>query len=227
MSYAVVLGATGATGRELVGQLLSSGKWSKVATVGRRAVEVPEAYKGYTPEKLQQHVVNMDNLATEAGEAFRGAHTVFCTLGTTRKVAGSADNFRKVDLHYVEAAAKAAKAAGVPHFSLLTAQGANPNVCASDLAPLHPLLYTKTKGQAEEAVKAQGFARVSIFRPGMLVRPGSERLVERVFAALPVPKLQVGDLAKVMIAEAEKATEGVQVYEMKTIQKLAKKNVAA
>lgn len=66
---------------------------------------------------------------------------------TCFQVAGSADNFRKVDLHYVEAAAEASKAAGAKHFSLVTAQGANPNTMANDMKPFHALLYMKVKGQ--------------------------------------------------------------------------------
>ena len=51
--------------------------------------------------------------------------------------------------------AKAAKAAGVRHFSLVTSKGANASIPASYWLPMHPLLYLRTKGQAEEAVKAQ------------------------------------------------------------------------
>ncbi len=63
------------------------------------------------------------------------------------QAAGSAEAFRKVDLHYVEATARAAKAARVPHFSLVSAVGANAKIWASDLKPFHGLLYTKIKGQ--------------------------------------------------------------------------------
>ena len=92
-------------------------------------------------------------MSAEAGAAFQGADTVFCTLGTTRavgtrllpaqrispsltkllplcracKAAGSAAGFKKVDLEWVAEAAKLAKQNGVPHFSLLTAQGAAPS----------------------------------------------------------------------------------------------------
>lgn len=40
----------------------------------------------YNKEKLIQQVVNMDNMTVEAASAFHNAHTVFCALGTTRKV---------------------------------------------------------------------------------------------------------------------------------------------
>ena len=45
--------------------------------------------------KLKEVIVNMDNLG-EAREAFQGVDVVFCTLGTTRKAAGSAEAFVKV-----------------------------------------------------------------------------------------------------------------------------------
>lgn len=43
-------------------------------------------YQGYDAAKLAQKVVNMDDLADDAASAFDQTQTVFCTLGTTRKV---------------------------------------------------------------------------------------------------------------------------------------------
>ena len=62
---------------------------------------------------------------------------------------------KQVDFEYVKAAAELAKQAGVPQFSLLTAQGAKANVWAPYASLFHGLLYMQTKGRAEEAVKAQ------------------------------------------------------------------------
>lgn len=82
---AVVLGGTGAIGQHLVGQLLADGRWDPIVVVGRREVQVPSQYKERKAE-LVNKVVNMDNLETEAADAFHGADVVFCALGTTRKV---------------------------------------------------------------------------------------------------------------------------------------------
>jgi oxidoreductase len=60
---------------------------------------------------------------------------------------GSAEQFKKVDYEYVAKSAELAKKANVPHFSLVTAQGANANVWASDMKLFHGLLYTQTKGR--------------------------------------------------------------------------------
>lgn len=72
-----------------MGQLLCSPRWGSVVAVGRRPSDPPEAYRGqpgYDGGKLQQAVVNMDNMETEAKDAFNGADSVFCCLGTTRAV---------------------------------------------------------------------------------------------------------------------------------------------
>jgi len=68
----------------------------------------------------------------------------FCTLGTTRKDAGSAAAFREVDLHLVMRFAKQCKEANIRDFHLLTSQGANPKSW---------FLYPQTKGEVEEGVK--------------------------------------------------------------------------
>ncbi|KAI7835557.1 hypothetical protein COHA_010537 [Chlorella ohadii] len=231
---AVVLGGTGAVGREVVGQLLCSPRWSSVAAVGRRAVEVPSEYKhkeGFDASKLQNVVVDMDKLETEGRAAFEGADSVFCCLGTTRPTAGSAEAFRKVDLHYVEAAARAAAACKVPHFGLVSAQGANAGVWSSDWKLFHGLLYMKTKGQAEEAVKAQRFPYASILRPGLLERGELARGMEKAVARL-MSSVKVSQVAHCMIADAErwhaeqKATASggaggepeVKLFDMKQIQ---------
>lgn len=70
--------------------------------------------------------------------------------------------------------------------------------------------------QAEEAVKAQGFARVSIFRPGALDRGQkarwNERLASRLTTATPVK-----DVARAMVLDAEINRNGVHVYEEASI----------
>lgn len=114
--------------------------------VHRREAELPPDLTPDQKAKLRQVVVNMDALAQQH-EAFASADAVFCALGTTRKAAGSAAAFKKVDFEYVAGGAQAAAAAGVRCFSLVSAQGANAGVWASDAAPFHALLYTQTKGK--------------------------------------------------------------------------------
>ena len=110
------------------------------------------------------------------------AGVAVCALGTTRAKAGSDAAFRAVDHDAVLAFARAAKAAGVTHFILVSSVGANPNAS---------LLYPRTKGEVEAALSAIGFARLDILQPGLLIGPRDERRpVERFLQwAAPVMDL--------------------------------------
>lgn len=227
---AVVFGGTGAIGRDLVGQLLFSDMFKEVVTIGRREVTLPEAYTDASLQKaqLKQLVVNMDTLENDNNvkSALTDATTVFCTLGTTRAAAGSAEEFKKVDYEYVASSARAAKAAGVKHYSLVTAQGSSASVPACDLKLFHGLLYMKTKGRAEEAVKAEGFDRVSIFRPGLLDRGELARGIEKLGMKLG-SSIKVSDVAKLLILDATRPDpQPLGVFEMGNMKTAAAANVA-
>ena len=73
-------------------QLLASPVWAHVTTVGRREGKPPLPQLAH---KLTQTVVNMDALAGEGAAAFAGADVAFCTLGTKRRIAGSAEAYIK------------------------------------------------------------------------------------------------------------------------------------
>jgi oxidoreductase len=169
----------------------------------------------------------MDALEAQSS-AFAGADAVFCTLGSTRAAAGSAAAFRTVDLDYVDKAAAAARAARVPHFSLLTAQGARAGVWHSEWQLFHGrapsrrvlprgptsradahsaprrLLYMHIKGAAEQAVIARRFPQTAVFRPGMLDRGAAARRWAESVAGKLLPSTHVADVARAMIATAER-----------------------
>ncbi|KAG1656442.1 hypothetical protein FOA52_006984 [Chlamydomonas sp. UWO 241] len=227
---AVVLGATGAVGTEVVRALIESDAWIKITTIGRRPVELSDELKAKAGERLQQLAINMDNMAAEGGAAFAGATSVFCTLGTTRAVAGSAAAFRKVDLDWVAESARLAAAGSAKHFALCSSTGANANVWACDWLVSSPLLYMKVKGQAEEAVKAAGIPTVSIYRPGLLERGERERGTEKAMAAL-FTKISVSAIGRMMVQDAEAAAAGarsptVATFTMKDMMAAAKSGKA-
>ena len=164
MKKAVVIGGTGATGRQLVQHLLSSVDFQKVTTIGRRPV-----LNGNGHEKLNDVVINSMSQLHETKDLWNGNDVFFNCIGTTRKKAGGARQFVDIELGISSLAARMASEAKIPQASVISASGANHKAWAVDW--IHPLLYAKTIGQKEQTVITENkFNRVSIFRPGMLIR---------------------------------------------------------
>ena len=160
----------------------------------------------------------MDALETRSAD-FAGAEAVFVTLGTTRAAAGTAAEYRRVDIGFVDKAAAAAKAASCPQFLLLTSKGANANVWHSDAKVFHSLFYLHVKGAAEVAAAAHGFPHFSAFRPGMLDRGAvPARSWGEALAARVLPSTHVADVARAMIDAAKrnagKPAAPTAVYEL-------------
>ena len=163
MKTAIVIGATGLVGSQLVRLLASSAEFGKIVTLTRRAMEV-------SSDKVENHVVDFDRLV-DAAELFTG-DILFSCLGTTRKVAGSVDAQRSVDLDYQYAAAELALQQGVQHYLLVSSSGANAFSRNS---------YLRMKSELEVKIRALPFARISIFQPSLLLGEREEfRLAEKI-----------------------------------------------
>lgn len=157
---ALIIGATGATGKDLVSQLLTDKGYDEVNVFVRRplAVENP---------KLKTHIVNFDK-PEEWKDLVKG-DVAFSCLGTTLKTAGSKEAQRKVDYDYQYNFAKAAKENEVEDYILVSSYGANPK---------SKLFYSRMKGELEQSIKDLHFNKLTIFQPGMLERKDSERTGE-------------------------------------------------
>jgi uncharacterized protein YbjT (DUF2867 family) len=162
-----VIGATGLVGREAVLALLEDETCSGVLAVVRRS-------SGVSHPKLREKVVDFEDLEPQ----LRGgsASVAVCCLGTTIKQAGSQAQFRHIELDYSLAFARAARAAGVQHFLVVTALGAD----AKSM-----VFYNRVKGELEQQLSALGFPALTIVRPSLLVGDRKEvRLGERIGAPL-------------------------------------------
>ncbi|ASE61322.1 semialdehyde dehydrogenase [Chryseobacterium indologenes] len=157
---ALVIGATGATGKDLVNQLLNDKDFEEVDIFVRKPVNIQN-------DRLNVHVVNFEK-PEEWKEMVKG-DVAFSCLGTTLKAAGSKEAQKKVDFDYQYEFAKAAKENNVEDYILVSAYGANPT---------SKIFYSKMKGELEEAVKQLHFTKITIFKPGMLERKDSERTGE-------------------------------------------------
>lgn len=163
---ALVIGATGAVGKDLVEQLLKDESFERVDVFVRREVKVLSS-------KLVLHVVDFDHPETWS-ELLTG-DVLFSCLGTTIKAAGSQDAQWKVDYTYQYEAAKAARENGVPKYVLVSSIGASSK---------SKIFYSRMKGALEDAVKGLGFPGCFILQPPSLVRKGSDRFGEKAGVAL-------------------------------------------
>ncbi|KAF5379504.1 hypothetical protein D9615_006483 [Tricholomella constricta] len=196
---ALLLGATGATGQKVLTELLQSPDFTKVAEYGRRVTDVGAITSG--KDKLVQKTIDFEKLG-EAGLKDGKWDVVFIALGTTRKAAGSAEAFEKIDREYVINAAREAKA-DTPGQRLVyvSSVGANPS---------SKFLYPKSKGLTEHGLAALGYSDTIIFRPGFLAgaqRPGQNFLVSAINPLVGLAsyfsnsvQIQISTLAKSIVA---------------------------
>ena len=154
---ALIIGATGATGKDLVNQLLNDQDFDKIDVFVRKPLNIEN-------EKLKTHIVDFEK-PEEWKDSVKG-DVAFSCLGTTLKTAGSKDAQRKVDYDYQYNFAKVARENEVEDYILVSAYGANAK---------SKIFYSKMKGELEDAVKQLHFNKITIFKPGMLERKDSER----------------------------------------------------
>jgi uncharacterized protein YbjT (DUF2867 family) len=149
---ALVIGATGATGREIVKLLLKDNEVEKVTIFVRNLPTLEH-------EKLKTHVIDFNEI--EKHKDLIKGDVLFSALGTTKKAAGGKKEQYLVDYTYQHEFAKIAAENGVENYSLVSSTGANAN---------SSFFYPKIKGALEEAVKKLKFKKIDIFQPPMLVR---------------------------------------------------------
>ena len=150
--HAIVLGATGATGRELVKYLIKNPKLTKISIFSRKEI-------GIDDEKLIKHIIDFSSL--ENYKNIIKGDILFSALGTTLKDAGSKENQFLVDYTYQYKFAKIAAENGVSNYSLVSAHGANSS---------SSFFYPKIKGELEESIKKLNFNTIHIFQPSFLIR---------------------------------------------------------
>ena len=194
--HALVLGASGATGREWVKLLLDDSNFNQVSIFVRTDPKISD-------KKLTIHKIDFAKLE-EYKDLIKG-DILFSALGTTKKEAGGKKEQYLVDYTYQYEFAKMASDNGVTNYSLVSSTGANSN---------SSFFYPKIKGELEESVKKLNFKKIDIFQPPMLIRqPDLMRsgeksgikflnAVNKIGILKSQKPLNVKDLALKMIKEA-------------------------
>jgi len=150
--HALVLGATGATGKEIINLLLNDDEYIKVSIFVRRKPNIEH-------NKLMVYEVDFSKLSSY--QDLINGDVLFSALGTTRKEAGGLKQQYLVDYTYQYEFAKMASDNGVSNYSLVSSTGANEKSF---------FFYPKIKGNLEESIKKLKFKKIQIFQPPMLIR---------------------------------------------------------
>jgi uncharacterized protein YbjT (DUF2867 family) len=213
---ALLAGATGLVGRELLQLLLNDARYSAVHCVGRRA---PAAAH---PKLVVHTVANLADPAQLA--ALPAADDIYITLGTTIKVAGSQAAFKAIDYDAVVALAQqniaqaaSKNIASDMRLGVVSAMGADPK---------SSVFYNRAKGEMEAAIRQLGYASVNIARPSMLAgdraalaqvaRPGEQiglKLMTALSFLIPAnyKAIEAADVAAALHRMVTQGSSGVHI----------------
>jgi len=147
----LLAGATGLVGAHALEALLEAPDIGRVFAITRRPL-------GREHSRLANRIVQFDNIETQLKGI--SCHVGVCCLGTTRRQAGSEQEFRRVDIDHVLAFARVAKAAQAQRFVVVSSVGADPQ---------SKNFYLRTKGEMEAALANVGFASLDIMQPSLLL----------------------------------------------------------
>ena len=212
--HALIIGATGATGKDLLDLLLKDDSFQQVDIFVRRKLDIQH-------KKLNIHVIDFDQ--PEQWKDLVKGDVLFSCLGTTIKAAGSKEAQWKIDYEYQYLFAEFAQENNVKHYVLVSSVSSSPN--SSNF-------YLRMKGQLEESVKTLGFPKLTIFNPPVLVRKNSDRTMEvaglkaiqffnKIGMFRSQKPLQTEILAQAMINSAKSTENGITALKGKEIWKCA------
>jgi uncharacterized protein YbjT (DUF2867 family) len=211
MTDALIVGASGEVGRQLLQQALDGGRYGTIHLLLRRSM-------GYREHPLvREHLQNP--LEPENLQLTASGVVVFCALGTTRRRAGSKAEFYRVDHDLVLAVGRWAQNNGAAAMHVVSSIGADPRSLNH---------YVRTKGQTERDLRQLALPSLTIYRPALLDAPGraefrpGERLAAQMLAGLKrMPfgwarrwqPVSVSQLAQAMLQRAAQAEPGCHIIE--------------
>lgn len=170
---AVIIGATGLVGSNLVNQLLRDNAFDLVKVFVRNST-------GIKASNFLEFIVDFEDF--ESFNSDVKGDVLFSCMGTTLKTAGSKSVQYKIDYTFQFEMAKTAKENGFDELVLVSSTGANSQSI---------FFYPKIKGQLEESVAKLGFNKLVIVRPSLLLGERKEpRFGEKIYAKI-LPILSV------------------------------------
>lgn len=215
MKTAIVIGATGLVGNELVQQLLKDSRFDKVKVFVRRSMKIVN-------NKLEEHIVDFET--PDSWKKNVTGDVLYSAMGTTLKAAGSKEAQYKIDYTYQYQVARMAANNNVGQYVLVSAAGSSVD---------SKIFYSKMKGELERDVKKLPFETIHIIRPGMLagerrearsgekIGTGIMNLVAMIPGLHRLKPIQGAEVARAMINATFKLVIGIHSYTMGEVYQLA------
>ncbi|HXY77093.1 MAG TPA: NAD-dependent epimerase/dehydratase family protein [Steroidobacteraceae bacterium] len=214
----LLAGASGLVGGYALDALLQSSDVSRVIALSRLPLRREHP-------RLANRIVQFERIETQL-QGTKCDVALSC-LGTTLRAAGSEQAFRAVDVGYVLAFARVARAAGARRFEVVSSVGA-------DAASRN--FYLRTKGEMEKGLEALGFESLDILQPSMLLGWRRDiRPLELAAAAvmplvnpflmgkyLPFRGIAARTVAAALLGAMRSGRRGVQRYEYPGLLALAR-----
>jgi uncharacterized protein YbjT (DUF2867 family) len=167
LKKAIIVGASGLIGSELLDILLQQSEYQEVLILVRKELPISDP-------KLVQLIVDFENLAQWA-DAITG-HALFSCLGTTKAKTPDESIYRKIDHDYPLQLAQIAHRNKMKQYHLVSAIGADVN---------SSFFYTKLKGETERDIENVGIPTLHIYQPSFLEgRQKEKRPMEKLFTAI-------------------------------------------
>lgn len=147
---AILIGANGLIGQELLKQLIAHSQYQEIIVLVRKLLPLQH-------EKIKQIIVDFDVIDQYTDLIY--GDVIFSCLGSTKKKTPNLKDYQKIDHDYPLNIAKIAFKNGIEQFHLVSAIGADST--SSNF-------YLQMKGKTEVDLKRIGFKSTYIYQPSLL-----------------------------------------------------------
>jgi uncharacterized protein YbjT (DUF2867 family) len=157
---AIILGGTGQVGGAAVAELLAIPECREVVMVTRKPIAPRSRVRNVVLDSSATDFA--DRIAALAREALMqgAASAVSCVGVGSGSARWSEEELKRLEVGVVGAFARGCRDGGIAQFCLLSAVGSTAR---------SRLRYARVMGMKEDTVRNVGFARLAIFRPGIIV----------------------------------------------------------
>jgi len=147
---AIIISATGLTGRILLNNLLEDNYFERIKLFSRSSVHIDNP-------KIEEHLIDMFALEYHS-EDFKG-DVVFCCIGTTKAKTPDQKLYARIDYGVPVAAAQLSIDNNINTFIVISAMGADPR---------SKVFYNRTKGEMERDILQYKIENTYILQPSLI-----------------------------------------------------------